>query len=94
MIPIRKCKWKYIELGKIQLENRGKMNLRIKMKSQQYHICYRLRKKWCVEKLERKSIYKLERKVHLKIGNRSPIRNGKWKSNLKMEIKVHKDNEN
>ena len=81
MIPIRKCKWKYIELGKIQLENRGKMNLRIKMKSQQYHICYRLRKKWCVEKLERNSIYKLERKVHLKIGNRSPIRNGKWKSN-------------
>ena len=77
MIPIRKCKWKYIELGKIQLENRGKMNLRIIIKSQQYHICYRLRKKWCVEKLERKSIYKLEIEVQLEMGNENPI--WKWK---------------
>ena len=49
------------------------MNLRIKIKSQQYHICYRLRKKWCVEKLERKSIYKLEIEVQLEMGNENQI---------------------
>ena len=38
--------------------------------------------------------WEIGKEIHLQIGNRSPIRNGKWKSNLKMEIKVHKDNEN
>ena len=56
-------------LGKIQLENRGKMNLRIKMKSQQYHICYRLRKKMVC--------WEIGKEIHLQIGKKSPFKN--WK---------------